>query len=333
MTRKLKPLDQQVIVIVGASSGIGLVTAETAARQGARVLLVARSEDALATIVRRITQEGGTADYKVADVGDPAQARAAAAHAVQRFGRIDTWVNSAGSVIYAHLADTPDDEHAQLFRTNYFGVVHGCRAAIPHLGSGGALITLGSIGSDMPTPVMGAYAASKHAVKAYVETLRMELREQGKPISVTLVKPSGIDTPIGQHGMNPMEGEGQIPPPIYDPQLVADAILHVATHPLREITIGGLGRAQALFAQHFPGIYEKLAPLAAKGFTDPTREQPGPPNLWDGAQAGRARSGEHPHRRKTSLYTAAMLRPRATALGAGAVLGAATLLWSRRSRA
>lgn len=336
MSIKLKPLAEQVLVITGASSGIGLVTARTAARAGAKVLMVARSEDTLRNIVAELEAEGCQVAAKAADVGDREGVEAAAAHAAQRFGRIDTWVNNASVAMYAKLAETPLDEHERLFRTNYFGVVNGCQAAIPHLAvDGGALITIGSVASDMASPVMGAYSASKHAVKAYVEVLRMELAEQGAPISVTLIKPAGIDTPIGQHAANHEGGEAQIPPPVYDPQIVADAILACAVHPRREVTVGGAGRAQVLFAAHFPALYEKLAPKAAKGFTNENKTQPEPSNIKWGVRAGEERSGEHPAARKTSLYTAAALHPRTTAavgLG-GLALAAAGVALRQRDKA
>jgi short-subunit dehydrogenase len=313
-------LSDQVIVITGASSGIGLVTARTAAKKGARVVLVARDAAALRGIVAELTADGGTADAYAADVGDADAVRAAAAHAEQRFGRIDTWVNNAGTAIYGKLLDIPDDEHRQLFRTNYFGVVHGCRAAVPHLArSRGALITVGSIAADMPSPLMGAYAATKHATKAYVEALRMELANDAVPVVVTLVKPSGIDTPVAQHAVNHAGGEAQIPPPVYDPQLVADAILFCATHPRRDLTVGGAGRAQALFAAHFPALFERLAPKAAAAFTDPEKRQPGPVNLFATAATGRVRSGEHPAARRTSLYTTAAEHPALAAAAATAL--------------
>ena len=330
MSIALKSLKDQVIVITGASSGIGLVTARSAARAGAAVLMVARSEDVLRDLVAELQGEGCRVEAKAADVGDAAGLEAAAAYAVEVFGRIDTWVNDAGVSIYATLADTPLDEHERLFRTNYFGPVNGCQAAIPHLAKqSGALITVASIASDMPAPLQGAYSASKHAVKAYVETLRIELGAAGVPIAVTLVKPSGIDTPIAQHAANHVGGEAQIPPPIYDPQLVANAILHCAQHVTREVTVGGAGRAQALFAQHFPKLYQRLAPIAARTFIDRAKTQPEPSNLKWGVRAGEERSGEHPFARKTSLYTTAMLHP-AAALGIAGLALAGGLFFAKR---
>lgn len=262
MKQALKPLDRQVMLITGASSGIGLITARLAARHGASVMLVARNEPALARIVEDIKAAGGSADYAVADVGDRQALAAAAEKAVARFGRIDTWVNNAGVAIYARLMETPDAEHERLFRTNYFGVVNGARIAVDHLRrSGGALITISSIAADMPSPILGAYTASKHAAKAFIESLRIELEAQGLPIAVVLLKPAGMATPIGMHAANHMEGEAKVPPPAYDARLVARAILDSATGRTHgDITIGGIGRAQVLFASHFPKLFDRLAP-------------------------------------------------------------------------
>lgn len=326
MRVKLKAVAEQVILITGASSGIGRATARMAAERGAKVLLVARDGDALEEVVREIEEAGGTAAYAVADVGDEAQVDAAARFAVERFGHVDTWVNDAGASVWGKLLDIPNDEHERMMRTNYWGTVHGCRAAVPLLrDAGGALITMGSIASDLPTPIMGAYSATKHAIKAYVEVLRMELREEGLPISVTLIKPSGIDTPIAQHTLNHQPGEAQIPPVIYAPELVADAILNAAEHPRREITVGGFGRLQVLLGLHFPWAYELIAPKAAdKLLSDPARKQP-PTNLWEG-RGGVERSGEHAAK-SFSLYTKAGERPVAAALGFAALAGLALAAW------
>lgn len=319
---KLKPLSQQVIVVTGASSGIGLVTARKAAAAGASVFLVARNGSALAAIVAGIEATGGRAAFAVADVGNRSQLSAAADAAIACFGRIDSWVNNAGVAIYAPLLETPLDEHERLFRTNYFGTVNGCQVAAAHLESqGGALITVGSIAGDMPSPIMGAYAASKHAVGAFVRSLRIELTAARAPISLTLIKPSGMATPIAAHAANHQDGEARIPPPAYDPELVADAILHAAVHPAREMTIGGVGRAQTLFAAHFPALFERLAPAVIPLLLDRSRAPALRDNLHTAGTDGKERSATERGRRM-SLYTSARLNPglaTAVAFGAAAV--------------
>lgn len=328
----MPPLGDQTILITGASSGIGLVAARLAASRGAKVILVSRNEAALADIVRGIEAQGGQACFAIADVGDrDALARAADA-GIARFGRIDTWVNNAGVAIYATLADTPDDEHQRLFRTNYFGVVNGAHVALERFGDrGGNLITVASIAADMSTPIMGAYAASKHAVRAFVDSLRIELKAAGSPVSVCLIKPSGIATPIGVHAANHLEGEAMIPPPPYDPSLVAEAILRCAERPRREVTVGGAGRAQVLFAEHFPGLFERLAPLIIPFLHDRAMVKSKGSNLFGPGTDGEERS---PHERGFTLspYTQAALRPRlAGALLLSSVAAAgAYALWKRR---
>lgn len=330
MTPVLKPLAEQVILITGATSGIGLVTARMAARRGARVMLVARNGDALARTIRGIIDDGGQADFAIADVGDLRDVQRAAAKAVERFGRIDTWVNVAGVAIFARLRDTPMAEHEQLFRTNYMGVVHGCLTAVGHLQrDGGALITIGSIVSDVPTAGMGAYAASKHAVKGYVDSLRIEIVGDRLPISVTLIKPSGVDTPVGDHAANHLDGAAMVPPPLYDPELVAEAILDAARHPRRDVTVGGIGRLQVLAVQHFPRLLDRFGHLMLPMIFDRRRPKTAGDNLSAPAHDGRERSAAQTGR-SASIYEAAGRHRIATAAFLGAGLGLAMLAVLRR---
>lgn len=330
MTISLRPLADQIVVITGASSGIGLVTAKLAAGRGAKVVLVARNEAALEKAVEDIRAEGGDAIFAVADVGVIEEVQAAAKVAIARYGRIDTWVNNAGTAIYAKLIDTPLDEHRRLFQTNYFGAVHGSLTAIEHLRiKGGAIITIGSIASDIPSPVLSAYSASKHAVKGFVDALRMEITADKLPIAITLIKPAGIDTPIAQHAANHVDGEALIPPPVYDPTLVAEAILDAAQHVRRDITVGGMGRLQVLLGTHFPAILDKLSGILAPAMSDPTAKKTTETSIFEPNQLGQERSGFQPGRR-TSLYTAAERYP--VAIGAIALLGLGAILVSLGSK-
>jgi short-subunit dehydrogenase len=326
----LKPLDQQVMVITGASSGIGLVTARMAAERGARLVLVARGGDALRQLADEIQAAGGHAVPVVADVGQQDEVRRIAAAAVERFGGFDTWVNDAGVSIYGRLLDVPIEDMRRLFDTNLWGVVHGSREAARHLRErGGAIINIGSVLSDIAVPLQGIYSASKHAVKGFTDALRMELDAEGAPVAVTLIKPSAIDTPYVDHAKNYMDMAAQIPPPVYAPETVAEAILHCAEHPERDLVIGGGGRGMIALGERMPRMTERVLERAMFGL----QRRAGPPRpRW---QSGLDRpSGTLAERgsydgpvRESSLYTQAVMHPtraRAALLGAG-LLGAA--LW------
>lgn len=316
MKLKLKPLSEQVIVVTGASSGIGLTIAKRAAEAGAKVVLFARNEEALRDACEQIRVKGGTAEYVAGDVGVRDDMRRLAETTVERFGRIDTWVNDAGVGVYAKLEEISDEDHHRLFQTNYWGVVHGSTEALKHLkANGGALINIGSIASEMPSPLLSAYAASKHAVKGFTDSLRLELIKEGAPVSVTLIKPSGINSPFGEHAENYMDEASQVPPPVYSPHIVADAVLHAAEHPTRMITVGGAGRMMTLMNHVLPTISDALfAPVffaVAKG--GPKRGSP--KDLHDHGEDG-TQFGDQKFMRRTSLYTAAQTHPK-TAVSVG----------------
>src|SRR5687768_566446 len=253
---KLKPLDQQVIVITGASSGIGLATAESAAKQGAKLVLAARSEETLDDVVRRINEAGGEAVYVACDVAERRDVDGVAKAAIERFGRIDTWVNNAALSIYGRLDEVTEADSRRLFDINFWGVVHGSLAALPHLNrDGGALINVGSEVSDAYVPLQGMYVASKHAVKGFTDTLRVEIEEvDGAPVSITLIQPTATDTPFPQHARNYQDKEAKLPTPMIDPQQVADAILEAAVKPTRYKKVGAMAKLNSAVAKVAPAL-------------------------------------------------------------------------------
>lgn len=273
MSIKLKPLNDQVIVITGASSGIGLCTAESAAKQGARVVLCARSAGTLDEIVSRINSRGGQAVACACDVGDRQQVEKVAQTAIEHFGRIDTWINDAGVTIYGRLEEVSEEDNRRLFDTNFWGVVNGSLAAMPHLRrQGGALINIGSEVSDAAFPILGMYVASKHAVKGFTDALRIEVeRIDQAPVSVTLIQPTAVDTPFDEHGRNYMEKKADLPTPMLDPQDVADAILEAAVKPTPNIKVGTMSKVNAFMAKNAPNMGERMA---AKKAPDLQRDEP-----------------------------------------------------------
>jgi short-subunit dehydrogenase len=183
-----------------------------------------------------------------------------AAAAVQKFGRIDTWVNNAGMGLWGRLDETPEADARRLFDINFWGLVNGYSAALPHLKKqGGALINLGSEVSDAASPLQGMYVATKHAVKGYTDCLRIEVEEVDKaPVAVTLIQPGATDTPFPQHARNVTAREPKLPTPQDDPEHVAAAILHAAETPTREKKVSPSAFLNATLAKVAGGVAEFL---------------------------------------------------------------------------
>ncbi|WP_410824404.1 SDR family NAD(P)-dependent oxidoreductase, partial [Methylobacterium oryzisoli] len=216
--------------------------------------------------------------------------------------------------VYGPLREIAPEDHERLIRTNLWGTVYGSLVAAEHLRErGGALINVGSIGSDLAFPFQGLYAASKHAVKGFTDTLRMELIAEGAPVSVTLVKPASIDTPLPQRARNYMDREPTLPPPIYPPEEVANAILHAAVHPQRDIFVGGGGKLFVMGKEFAPGAYDELAPaiIALQKRAEKPRNPEGA--LHAPRDAGAVRGDPPVYVMRTSAYTRATLHPLATA--------------------
>lgn len=331
MSLKLRNINEQVMVITGATSGIGLTTARMAADQGAKLVLAARSADALDQLASELRRKGSQVATVAADVGNPADVERIGNAAMERYGRIDTWVNNAGISIFGRIEDVALEDHQRLFQTNFWGVVHGSLEAVRHMKTrgGGALINLGSELSDRALPLQGMYSASKHAVKAFTDALRMELEKDKAPISVTLVKPASVDTMFVPHAKNYMEKEPALPPPVFAPELVAEAILYAAQHPKRDVFVGGAAKVMSVSGFAMPRLIDRY--MRASMFEQQQADADSIPGRGDALHAPdpahelRQRQGISASVADRSPYTALALRARpltAVLLGSGALFAA-----------
>lgn len=345
MELRLKPIDEQVIVITGASSGIGLVTAREAARKGARVVLAARNERDLAHAIAEIRGESGRAVYQVCDVSDPAQVEGVAERAIAEFGGFDTWVNNAAVSIYGRCTEVPLADMRRQFDVNYWGQVHGMLSAVKHLrtkggagGAGGAIINVASALADRAIPLQGNYCATKQALKAFTDSLRMELEAEGAPISITLLKPGSIDTPLFQKAKTLLGVEPQPIPPVYMPEVVARAILEAAQDPRRDLIVGGMGKVINLGEKLSPRLTDKYMERSTfeQQLTDVRVSADRPTNLYEPVEHDGGERGHFRGRvRKWSAYTQAVLHPRAAAgifAGVGLTIAAAVRAFRRQPR-
>jgi short-subunit dehydrogenase len=332
MAVALKKLRHQVIVITGATSGIGLVTARMATRRGARLVLAARNESALIELERELSKNGDRRAVTVtADVGKPADVQRISRIARQKFGGFDTWVNNAGVSIYGRLLDEPIEDMRRLFETNFWGLVYGSLEAARHLKEGhqvGAIINVGSTLSDRTLALQGIYSASKHAVKGFTDALRMELEMDGIPASVTLVQPGAIATPYSRHAKNYMKTEPTNPPPVYAPETVARTILHCAETPERQVYVGAGGKGIPMLGYYVP----RLADLLMESLFSRQQQSDRPPlrprqdNGLDRPSGDLQERGDYQgHVSESSLYTTASLHPLLTGV---ALVGAGLMIKS-----
>jgi len=247
----------KVVVITGASSGIGRATALALAKKGAHLVLAARREEPLDDLAQQCEALGVRCLSVPTDVTEAAAVRALATEAVREFGHIDGWVNNAGVYLVGRLEETPDDAFRQVMETNFFGTVYGARAALAqfrHQGRG-TLINICSVYGSLAGPYVSAYASSKFAVRGFSASIRQEF--EGTGIHVCTILPASVDTPLWQHSANYTGWRARPVEPIYSPERVAQAILRVLVRPRRELFIGPTRRVFPLLHTLLPGATEK----------------------------------------------------------------------------
>jgi NAD(P)-dependent dehydrogenase (short-subunit alcohol dehydrogenase family) len=256
-----RPLPESVVVITGASSGIGAATALALAQRGARLVLAARGEHPLREVAENCVRLGAEALPVPTDVADPDQVERLAVTAEERFGRIDAWVNGAAVAMYGRLLDAPLPELRRAVDVDLFGYLYGARAAVPRMraAGGGVLVMISSVLGETAVPYLGAYNISKHALIGLADTLRQDLRADGvSEISVCSVLPGSVDTPLFQQAANRVGRLARPLPPVNSPAQVAERIVRLIESPRRQVYVGRGAAVLSWQRRLAPGVTERL---------------------------------------------------------------------------
>jgi short-subunit dehydrogenase len=324
-----RALSEQVVVLTGASSGVGRETALQLARQGSTIVAAARNTEALDSLAAEVERLGGTIATVPTDVSQWDQVQALADRAVQEYGRIDTWVNCAAVSLYGRVADLEITEIDRVLDVILRGEIYGMKAALGAMqpAGTGTIINVASALSIRSVPLQSAYCAAKHGVRGFAQSLRMELEHDQVPIAVCTLLPSSINTPLFTHARSHMDVKPQPVPPVYEPSVVAGAILAVARKPQAEVVVGGGGKILTLVERFAPRLADRLLLGPGKAWSKQRTQQPddGVDNLFTPSTGPGQVTGEFGAKAKSSsLYTEVFeLHPERIrmALAAAALMG------------
>ncbi len=337
-----RPLSEQVVVVTGASSGLGRAVARGAGARGARVVVTGRNAEALDACVREIEAAGSEALAVPADCAVQDEVAQVVEQAVDRFGRIDSYVANAIVTVYAETYRYEPDELRRIMDVNFFGQVFGYWAALPHLReSRGTFVSVNSALAYRGIPLQAGYCASKAALRAFFESARVELRKAGWDVAVSVVLPGAINTPQFDRDRQKLGKQPQPVPPIYQPEPFAEGVLHCCEHPVRELPLGW-GAQKLLWGQ-------KLSPRAGdlmllrmgwkSQHTDEDKPVDSPDNLFETLPGDPGAHGRFDDRsRGSTAWTSLRLALRSPAAGlallglGAAAAGSLELLGSRGRR-
>jgi NAD(P)-dependent dehydrogenase (short-subunit alcohol dehydrogenase family) len=278
----------QVVVVTGASGGIGRATARAFAARGAKVALLARGAEGLQEAGKEVEALGGTALPISVDVADYAQLDEAADRVERELGPIDVWVNNAFTVVFAPFTQVEPTEFKRVTEVTYLGYVHGTKAALKRMlpRERGTIVQVGSALAYRGIPLQSAYCGAKHAIQGFNESLRTELLHDKSNVHVTMVHMPAVNTPQFSWVLSRLPKQAQPVPPIYQPELAAEAVLYAADHPKRrEYWVGGSTVGTLIANKFATGLLDRY--LARTGYKSQQTQQPRDPdqpvNLWEPA--------------------------------------------------
>jgi NAD(P)-dependent dehydrogenase (short-subunit alcohol dehydrogenase family) len=329
---------REVVVVTGASSGVGRATVRAFARQGAAIGLIARGREGLEGAAKDVEANGGQALMLPTDVARADQVEAAAGRVEEELGPVDVWVNNAMTSVFAPLAEISADEFRRVTEVTYLGVVHGTLAALRRMvpRDRGTIVQVGSALAYRAIPLQSAYCGAKHAIRGFTDSLRCELLHDGSNVRVTMVQLPALNTPQFDVVLSRMPNKPQPVPPIYQPEVAAEAIAWASRHARREVWVGWSTVATIAAGKMAPGLLDRY--LGKTGYDSQQTDEPAdpdrPPNLWEplagdpGAHGGFDRRA---HPRSLQLW-ATTHRAAVLLLGAAGALAVAAGRWGRSRR-
>jgi NAD(P)-dependent dehydrogenase (short-subunit alcohol dehydrogenase family) len=283
--------EHRVVVVTGGSAGVGRATVRAFARRGWRVAVLARGRDGVDAACRDVERLGGQALALLVDVADARAVESAAEQVLQRWGAIDVWVNNAMATIYAPMEQVADDDFRRATEVTYLGAVWGTRAALKRMRArgSGVIVQVGSALAYRSIPLQAPYCAAKAALRGFTDSLRSELIHEGSAVRITMVQLSAFNTPQFDWGRSAMPMKAQPVPPVFQPELAAEAIVHAALHDQREWWVGWPAVKAILAQRAVPGLLDRL--LALQGWKGQQTDQPREPDAPDNLHAPVA--GDH----------------------------------------
>jgi NAD(P)-dependent dehydrogenase (short-subunit alcohol dehydrogenase family) len=296
------PKQRRVIVITGASAGVGRAAAHAFAREGARIGLLARSREGLDGARREVETLGGEALVLPCDVADAGAVEAAAAAVEERFGPIDVWVNNAMASVFSPIKETPPDEFKRVTEVTYLGFVYGTLAALKRMlpRDRGIIIQVGSALAYRGIPLQAAYCAAKHAIEGFCDSLRCELLHDKSNVRVTMIQMPALNTPQFRWVKSRLPHKAQPVPPIFQPEVAADSILYASHHPRREFIVGWPAFKAVYGNKIAPGFADRY--LAGMGYDAQQHDGPEDPNrphnLWETVNGRHSTHGDFDRRAK-----------------------------------
>jgi NAD(P)-dependent dehydrogenase (short-subunit alcohol dehydrogenase family) len=295
------------VLITGASSGIGCAAAEAFAREGATVALLARSPEGLERVAARVRAHGAAAHVVVCDLGEREQVVRAVDGAAAAMGGLDVLVPNAASMVFGRFADVAPEDFDRTIAVTFTGAVDVVRAALPHLerDGGGAIVATGSLMARVPLPTFGSYVSAKHALRGFLNTLRIELADAGVPVTVSMVHPGPVDTPLWHRVSSATGRAPRNPPDRYAPQVMAHALVACAQRPRREVSLGLEARLMELAFAYAPRLADAVVARVGRYYDRGREPAAEPGGLWQGQGAGECSGGLHG---RPSLWAALRLR-------------------------